>query len=189
MATLLSAVEARLDAVLAQGRGADGSLGADAQARAIAANQFRKAPEGAPLRDPEVPGESFDRGYSWEWRSIGDEPTTNNPLHVPQFRRCLVDLTVGYAFGANASGFVRTLGSETGTAGVRRARQRALEDGERIARALVFPDLTRGGTDPVIVGVLRESATVSEAIGPGRVVSVTTYVVLIQYDATTSYAP
>ena len=96
----LSAVEARLDAILASGRGVNGALGSAAQARAIAAGTFRRQSDNAALDDPSFPAEAFDRGYTLRFTAAAPDPATNTPFQTPQFSRITLVVTVGYIYSA-----------------------------------------------------------------------------------------
>ena len=188
MSDLLSAIETRLDAILADGRGVDGALGAAAQARAITAGTFRRQADNAALDDPSFPAEAFDRGYTLRFTSAAPEPATNNPFQTPQFSRIALVITVGYLYGAALPALVDAQGSETQAASVYRADRRALSDGWRIERALVFPDLRGLDTDPVMVVCSRVSTTWQD-LGGGRSLGVTTMDLVLQADELSAYGP
>jgi hypothetical protein len=184
----LSAIEARLDAILASGRGTDGSLGTEAQARAIAAGTFRRQSDNAALDDPGFPAEAFDRGYTLRFTAAAPDPATNNPYQSPQFSRLTLVVTVGYLYSAALPALVDAQGSETQAAAVFRADRRALSDGWRIERALVFPALRGLDTDPVMV-VCSRVATQWQDLGGGRSLGITTMELVLQADELSAYGP
>lgn len=188
MSDYLSAVETRLDAILASGRGTDGSLGADAQARAIPAGTFRRQADNAALDDPGFPAEAFDRAYILRFTSAAPDPSTNNPYQSPQFSRLSLVITVGYLYGAALPAFVDAQGTETQATSVYRADRRALSDGWRIERALVFPPLRGLDTDPTMV-VCNRSSTTWQDLGGGRSLGVTTMELVLQADVLSAYGP
>ena len=69
MADFLAEVTTRFDAILRGGRGLSG-LGADAAARAIPVDRYRRGLDGASLRDAAYPLNAYDRAYSYEWGSM-----------------------------------------------------------------------------------------------------------------------
>ena len=196
MSQVLDALEQRLTDVLANGRGADGSLGADAQARSIPVNRFRPADAGGSLTDPQYEAGKADRAFRWTWLSVTDLTGTRNPWDDPQPRRALVRLDVLYLAGAGAEiqPFVSVAAGTGETAAVAAvtATRRALSDAERIWRALGYPLLTRDSptTDPEIIGVQRapEGSRAQELPG-GRVLCSTVYVVDFQSNSSTTYDP
>ena len=164
----LSAVEARLDAILASGRGVNGALGSAAQARAITAGTFRRQSDNAALDDPSFPAEAFDRGYTLRFTAAAPDPATNNPFQTPQFSRITLVVTVGYLYSAALPAFVDAQGTET--------------------QALVFPDLRGLDTDPVMV-VCSRTATQWQDLGGGRSLGITTLDLVLQADETSAYGP
>lgn len=184
----LSAVEARLDAILASGRGVNGALGAAAQLRAITAGTFRRQSDNAALDDPSFPAEAFDRGYTLRFTAAAPDPATNNPFQTPQFSRITLVVTVGYLYSAALPALVDAQGTETQAGAVFRADRRALSDGWRIERALVFPDLRGLDTDPVMV-VCSRTATQWQDLGGGRSLGITTLDLVLQADELSAYGP
>lgn len=184
----LSAVEARLDAILADGRGVDGSLGADAQARAITAGTFRRQSDNAALDDPSFPAESFDRAYVLRFVEAAPTPSTNNPFQSPQFQRITLVVSVGYFSAAAQQAIVDNRGTETQAGAIYRADRRAQSDGWRIERALVFPDLRGLDTDPVMVECSRRGTSWQD-LGGGRSLGVTTLDMVLQATVTSAYGP
>ena len=191
MTVLLAGVTARVDAILSQGRGADGSLGTPAQVRSIPAGVFRPSPNNAPLTDERVGTESFDRAYRREELTIQDEPYANNTLSSSQLRVMRVALDVGYVYG-QASAFIHTWPGSTESAAtvIWEARSRAISDAERIKRALCFQPLYQGASDdPVIVCITREGATEFQDLGAGRLIARTVFSVTLELDVSQDYDP
>jgi len=188
MSDYLSAIETRLDAILASGRGTDGSLGAEAQVRSIPAGTFRRQSDNAALDDPGFPAEAFDRGYVLRFTAASPDPATNNPYQSPQFSRLTLVVSVGYLYGAALPALVDAQGTETQAAAVFRADRRALSDGWRIERALVFPALRGLDTDPAMV-VCNRVATQWQDLGGGRSLGITTMELVLQADETSAYGP
>jgi hypothetical protein len=188
---LLDPVEGRLVAVLESNRGGSG-MSADAAARAIPAGWFRRVQRGAPLRDPGLAVEAFDRAYQFEWLSIGDDPDPANGLDSTSLRRVTFTLAVGYVYGTDFASFVHRVPSESTSQAdsAPRARMRALSDAERIYRALSFNEIVTGdGLDPAIVGIWRDGPSAVEDLGGGRLACLTPYRALILVSAAGSYAP
>lgn len=180
-----------MDAILAQGRGADGSLGSPAQDRSIPSGAFRASPRNAPLADPQVGTESFDRAYRVEELSIGDPPYAFNTLSSAQLRVLRLALDVGYVYG-EASAFIHAWPSskESAATVIWEARQRAISDAERIKRALTFRALYQDASDdPIIVCITRDGDTQIMDLGAGRLVARTVYAVTLQLDVTQDYDP
>lgn len=191
MAQFFDAVEARVLAVVCSGRGADGSLGADAQARSITAGRFRKPANDASVRDPAYPAAELDRAVSVEWLSVEDDPDTlSNERDTKQLRQARFNLLVGYAAGIDASAFVHLASGTTETQAGAAAYpyRRALSDAERIRRALAWGPLVQG-TTPEIVQCVRDGATTLEPIDLGRVVAITPYRLTLEVDMTTTFDP
>lgn len=191
MAALLDGLMARLDAILAQGRGADGSLGAGAQLRAIPAGAFRPSPQGAPLTEARVSTEAWDRAYSMWALSLGVGPYDNRTRQSSQLREVRVALDVGYLYGDTATFIHAWPGStESPTAVVYQVTQRALGDAERISRALCFADLYQDASDdPVLVAISRDGDSVVTDLGAGRITVRTIYRVTLELDVTENYDP
>ena len=183
----LSEVETRLRAILFQGRGADGTLGPDAQARAIAAGVFREAAEASPLTDPSYPAEQFDRALSVKFTSVTDD-TTNNPYSSPQWERVTLEVVAGYQYGAASTSFVDPQGAETAAVQKYRPDRRAVNDSRRIKQALEFNDLRGLDTDPVMVRCQRTTGTGAD-LGGGRYTMTTTFELVLQSVVTDPYGP
>lgn len=191
MTALLTGFIARVDAILAQGRGVDGTLGTPAQERSIPAGVFRPTPNNAPLTDDSVGTESFDRAYRREELTIEDAPYANNTLSSAQMRVMNVAIEVGYVYG-QASAFIRTWPGTTESAAtaVWEARPRAISDAERMKRALCFRELYQDSADdPMIVAVTRSGQTVLTDLGAGRLTARTVYTVTLQLNASEDYDP
>lgn len=191
MTALLTGFRTRLDAILSGGRGSDGSLGVPAQTRSIPAGVFRATPNNAPITDPTLGTESVDRAYRIEELSIEDDPYANNTLSSAQLRVMLVALDVGYVYG-EASAFIRTWPgtTESASAVVWEARQRAISDAERIKRAVCFQPLNQeSGDDPIIVVITRSGASVINDLGAGRLSCRTVLSVTLQLNVNEDYDP
>lgn len=191
MSTLLATFVTRTDAILGQGRGADGSLGAGAQLRSIPAGVFRPTPNNAPLTDERIGSESIDRAYRREVMSIGSGPYARNTLASSQLRQARIAFDVGYIYG-QATDFVRLWPgtTESASTSVWEARERALSDAERIERALTFAGLYQeSGDDPAIVYIMRDGDTNLLDLGAGRLIARTVYVVTLQENVATNYQP
>lgn len=187
MAELFDALETRILDVVCRGRGTDGSLGSDAEARAIDAGRFRVASAGISLRDPSYTPAAFDRAVSLDWESITDDPEFANDLDSSALRIVRVVLLTGVVYGPDLAAYAHVSGNEVAATVVEQARRRALQDAERIRLALGFGGLVKGSTDPVIVGIEREGPTTLEDIGQGRVVSSTPYRCIIEMSTTAPY--
>ena len=186
----LDSTNTRLVAILTQGRGADGSLGSEAQICSIPADRFRLTLANAPLRDPSYDRAQFDRAIRLEYLSIEDAGAPDNELDAIQLRALRVSIQVGYIEGADSVGsFAKLIGSET-SAVAQTARVRALSDAERIRKAVTSPFLfPYDSTDPVLLSCDREGATTLEDLGDGRVIAATVFRVLYQANSATTYDP
>lgn len=149
MARLLKQVEERLDLILKGGRGSDGSLGSDAQARALPANYLRKSADGAALIDPSYSLNSLDCSYFIEWEGF-DHSEVYNTTSSLELHRAFCSLYVGFVAGDAHTAFVKANGSEVKATVARQAMARATEYSVLIMRALRFGALYIGGTDPAI---------------------------------------
>ena len=191
MSTLLDGLMSRIDAILAEGRGADGSITPEAQVRAIPAGAFRPTPQGAPLTDARVTSEAWDRAYSMWALSIGVGPYDNRTRQSSQFREVRVALDVGYLYG-DAAAFVHAWpgSTESPATVVYQVTQRAIGDAERISRALCFQDLYQDASDdPVIVSIARDGDSVVTDLGAGRLTCRTIYRVTLELDVSEDYDP
>lgn len=184
MAALLDGFRTRVLAIVCNGRGADGTLGSQAQNRSIAANRYRPSANNAPLES--LGTESFDRAVRVAPVSIGDTPFINNELSSAQLRVTSVMLDVGYVQGTTPA-FVDAKGGESAATVQYTARERAISDAEMIKRALTFPELYQAaGDDPEIVEIHRDGR--SEVVEMGdRIICRTVYSVTLQLNATTTY--
>lgn len=190
MASAFDPVKARLVAVVCGGRGADGSLGVDAQARSIPAGRFRKGLRNTPLRDPGYPKAGFDRATRWTWVDDGDEQDPNYEGDSPERHVTRVRLEVGYLTAKGDEHVVKLAGGtgETAAGALADPEARAMTDARRIKRALAWHELVQGGgLDPDIRGVHREGATTTEDLGGGRLVSTTVFVLLLRLDPASNY--
>lgn len=183
----LSEVEARINAILFDGRGVNGALGPDAQARAIAAGTFRRAAEFAALSDPSYPGEQFDRAASLRVTAVVDD-VVNNPYSSPQWERVTLEISVGYQYGAASTDFLDPQGNETAAVQKYRADRRAIGDSRRIKQALEFNDLRGLDTDPVMVMCTRAEGRGTD-LGGGKYVMTNTFALVLQSVVTDPYGP
>lgn len=183
----LSEVDARVRAVLFEGRGVNGALGPDAQARAIAAGTFRPAAENAALSDPSYPGEQFDRAVSTRYSAVVDD-VVNNPYSSPQWERVTLEISVGYQYGAASTDFIDPQGNETAAVQKFRPDRRGVGDSRRIKQALEFNDLRGLDTDPVMVMCARVGGAGTD-LGGGRYVMVNTFALVLQSVVSDPYGP
>jgi len=188
VADFLDAIETTLIAILSSGRGSGGSFTTDANARALTPSVWLRTPNRLPIRDLAV--EDFDRRFEFEWLSLADVGGSHNDEQQPQYRTAAFNLNIGYVYGPAAANAVKPLGTETRPADALSARRRALNDGERIARAMTFPDIFLApGSNPALYNVERDGATEAQDFGEGRLLGVTRYRIEFQYDANDAYTP
>ena len=187
MTSAYATLETRLYDIMVNGRGVNGSLGADAQAKSIPVGRFRAARFNAPLRDTTYPSVDFDRAVFVEWLADADDPTINNPLDSPQH----VAICNAVTYGNAVTDFLVLAGAESAATVIDQPRQRALNDSARIQRALGNPDLLRGGTplDPAPLACVREGGTTLEDLGSGRMLATTVYALRYRLDNTQAYDP
>jgi len=187
---LLKPIEDRIVAILSQGRGTNGALGADALARSIAAGFFRPVDEGADLRDPGMPAEVFDRGFRMDWSGSRDDPATNNSQQSILIESYTLRLTVGYLYSEVASAVIAATATETRATAVNRWTARALSDARNVKRAVEQPELFRGAPtiDPTPVEATRISSDVMD-LGGGRALCVSTFNVVVQSNQDSGYLP
>lgn len=168
------------------------AFGADATARSIPAHRLRRSLHNASLRDPAYQFGAFDRAYELEWLSTSDEPDApTNPFDGVSLRTLRLSLNIGYAYGTGAANEVSTTGYEVTTTSVLHARKRALSDAEDVYDALGFGPIVSGmlGNGLSWCGCARDGATTIDDLGGGRLVSVTTYRILIEKTNATDYSP
>lgn len=191
MTSAFATLEGRLYDIMVNGRGANGSLGSDAQAKSIPVGRFRQARMNAPLRDTTYPSVDFDRAVFVEWLADADDPTINNPIDNPQHRVARVAICNAVTYGNAVTDFLVLSGTESAATVIDQPRQRALNDSARLQRALGNPDLLRGGTvlDPVPLACVREGGTTIEDMGGGRMLATTVYALRYQMDNATAYDP
>lgn len=184
--TLLDALEDRIVAVLCEGRGTNGSLGTDAQSRAITAAVLRRPATDVSVRDTAVPAEEFDRFVSIEWLGVGDTQEVSNEYDTPQLITLRCNVLVGYAAATSLSGFAHIHGSETAANAVAHWRRRALGDAQRIKHALCFLALAGGTLSDGVewVGAVRDGDSVIEDLGEGRALCATPLKITAQYTLT-----
>ena len=181
----------RVLAIVCDARGADGTLGAEATARAIPAGRFRRAVVGAPLRDANYPREAIDRAVRVDWIDDADFAEANNPRNVPQQFDARIAVTNAVVYGPGLSAFASLVGSEVAATTVTEAQERALADARRIRNALHEPDLIRDSSDsePIVIACTREGASTPEDLGDGRMLAVSVYVLRYQSANTSTDDP
>lgn len=190
MASITTEIRERLLAVICEGRGSDGAQGTDAQARAIASGQFRDAGRDTSLRGPTFPASEFDRAVQLRWIAVLDEPEESNELDPNQLRQARIEVLVGYLTASLLEQHASLLGTEETAAAIAQWTDRAINDGERIKRALCFAQLSCGALATVqLIGIAREGSTVAEDLPDGRGLSVTTYKILFSYAGSASLTP
>jgi len=186
LAGLLAQPEARLRAILLEGRGANGALGAVALARSIPAAYFVASArylgsEGAStLRDPSYKVNGFDRAVALEWDAVEDAREQQSERDARHLRTLSLRVTAGYLQGAAHARFARVTAPETAAVAVASAPRRALEDAEVMRAALCCPELYSGGTVPLVLDVRREGPVTIEAVSGDRLLSTATYRVLVE---------
>lgn len=188
MADLLTPIEARIDAVLKGARGVDGSLGTDAQARAIAADVYRRSADGASLRDNAYPLNQFDRTYALEWGAQEQPEEAANQADDRTVLRLELSLLLGHIYGASHAAFVRVIGSEVAATAVLRPRVRSNGDVHRIRRALCFYALHGNDTEPAIVSIQQIGRTTVEDLGD-RLLTTVPFEVLVHASNSLAYTP
>lgn len=188
MADLLTPIETRIDAILRLGRGADGTLGADALARAIAVDWFRRSANGASLRDVSYPLNQFDRAYALEWGAQGPNEERFNQACSRSLVRLELNLLLGHVAGAAHSAFVRTRGGEVGADAALRPRVRSNGDVHRIRRALCFGPLFGNDTEPPIASIEQVGATTVEDLSD-RLLTTIPFVVVLNASNSLAYTP
>lgn len=190
MSWITSETDARFVAILESARGADGSLGSGAQARAIAAGAFRRVPDGAPLDDPACTRELADRGYEVHYDGWADDPSPANPLDGSQVVRLPILLKIGWAYGRDGAAFAATAGAETKTADVLATRSRAVAESWRAVRAVTFPDLVKSSSTPVAILTCQAAGpTTLQDTGRGYLMSVSPLEVWLSIDTTAAHTP
>jgi hypothetical protein len=188
VADVLTGVVTRLDAILRAGRGADGSLGADAQARAIPADRYRKGTDGQSLRDVAYPINAFDRAYAYEWGELGYVEERGNDACSRILLRVRCVLLLGHVYGAANAAMLRIVGSEVAATAALNARSRAIGDVVRIRRALCFGPLYGNDTEPPIVSLEMDGTTSVEDFGDRLLTSIP-FSVVVNASNTEAYTP
>jgi len=187
----LDEIERRIADVLCEGRGSDGSLGADAQTRSIPAGRFRWSATGVSQRDPLIPAAERDRTISLDWESVSDSEADANELDGEAIRTVRLTLLVGYVDGPGQAEYVHPIDgtAETRALAAANARRRALSDAERIRRALCWPDLYGSDTAPSIVLCAREGASAIEPLTNGVLLCATTYRLVVAVPMADDFDP
>lgn len=186
MAQWLAATQARLRAVI-EGRGFDGSFGADAQARALRTGTFRRVLQ--PLRE-DVDGSVFDRAY-FDRLDLG--PYSGLPRNTRANRAqysARYTLEIGYLAGNALAPTVHKVPiTEDATVAVRDAEIRAQSDARNLALALEWNELHGNDTEPVIEAVQLATPPSVERLGNGRMVLVLAFDVFLDASATARSDP
>lgn len=188
MSDVLTPIETRLDEILKGGRGVDGSLGTDAQARAITANVYRRSADGASLRDVAYPLNQYDRVYALEWGAQGSSEERFNSAHSRQLTRFELRLLLGHVYGAAHSALLRTIGTESASTAALRPRVRAGGDVVRIRRALCFAGLHGNDTEPPIAVIEQVGDTSVEDFGD-RLLTTIPFSVVLNVSTSAAYSP
>lgn len=190
MSWLLSTIDARVVEILESARGADGALGTGAQARSLAAGQFRRSAEAVPLTDAAYPRERADRAYDLAYQSWRDDPLPANPLDGAQVVRIAVDLRIGWVYGSATPAMAVAVSSETTTADVLAVRRRALSEAWRVVRALTFPDLVKDSGSPVAILTCQAAGpTTLDDPGRGYLLSVSPLEFWLEATTSAAFAP
>lgn len=171
--------DARVEAILCGGRGVDGTLGAEAQARALATGIFRRA--WSPLTDPGLAPEVFSRGVHVQWLSEETDAGLN-PRDGQRLTAARFELTAGYVGGtAQAAQDLTHVvpGSDEATSVIaRNPTLYALSDARRITIALEWPALYQDASDThVLVDLRREGAASVASLSPSRFLLSQTFLV------------
>lgn len=188
MTDVLTPIVTRFDEILRGGRGANGSLGTDAQNRAIAADTYRKALDSVSLRDPSYPLNAFDRAYCLQWTAERDADEPNNQIDDRSLTIFSCNLLVGHLAGVGHAAMIKTVGTESGATVATQPTQRAAADAFRIYRALAWYELTGSSTDPVIVWVRRSGETTREDL-VDRLLTTIPLEILLSVSNTAAYTP
>lgn len=188
MSDVLTPIETRLDDILKGGRGVDGSLGTDAQARALTASVYRRSADGASLRDVAYPLNQFDRVYALEWGAQGSSEERFNAAHSRQLVRFELRLLLGHIYGSAHSALLRLIGSEVAATAALRPRVRSNGDVVRIRRALCFAGLYGNDTEPPIANIEQAGDTVVEDFGD-RLLTTVPFIIVLNVSTSLAYAP
>ena len=187
MADVLAEITTRLDAILRGGRGVSG-LGADAAARAIPADRYRRGIEGALLRDSAYPVNGYDRAYAYEWGALALQEEYASEAVDRILLSCTLSLLLGHLYGTAHASFLRLVGGEVAATAATQGYQRALGDTVRIRRAICFGPLYQGGTEPPIVSIALTGSTTVEDLGD-RLLTTIPLTVVINASNTLTYLP
>ena len=187
MADVLAEVVTRFDAILRNGRGLSG-LGADAAARAIPVDRYRRGIDGALLRDPAYPVNAFDRAYAYSWGAVSLVEEYASEAVDRILLACSLSLELGHLYGPAHASFLRLIGSEVAATAAQQGYQRAVGDVVRIRRAISFGPLYQGSVEPPIVSVALSGGTTVEDLGDRLLTSLPLTVVL-HASNTLAYTP
>ncbi len=167
----IEAVRARIVAIV-QGRGADGSLGAAAQARATTLERFRitSTPDLLTLDAP-----AFDRATHVTIDGLND-PIPRNVQSPVRSERATITITVGYAAADALWPMVHGEADDAAKrAAVAQWKSRAADDVSMLDRALTWYELTSNDTSPVIERVAPMGETIATNNNNGRELIVRRY--------------
>lgn len=169
-------VQDRLRAVV-EGRGADGSLGAAAQARACTVGRFRTTDTPDPST---LDGSAFDRATNVSLTGEGDLIPRNVHCNERQ-SRAVLEVRVSYAAAPAQWEAVHdeTAGADQQTAAADWG-PRALDDARELSRALTWYELTGADTSPVIERVAPLGDAQLNDLGNGRGLLVRRYEVWME---------
>lgn len=169
-------VVARLTAIV-QGRGADGSLGAAAQARAVAVERFRVTSTPDPSQ---LDASAFDRAVNITISNLRDDPPRNVQSPLVQ-QAAVIELRIAYVAAPSLSGMVHGEADDAARAiAVARWVARAHEDVQELDRALTWYELTGNDTNPVIERVAPLGETATTDAGNGRGLMVRRYEIVME---------
>lgn len=169
-------VQNRLRAIV-EGRGADGSLGAAAQARAVAVDHFRTTDTPDPST---LDGPALDRACNVTLSAVGDAIPRNVQCDERQMRATL-EVRVSYA--AAPALWELVYGEADETAQRLAAADwgpRALDDARTLERALTWYELTGDDTTPVIEAVIPLGDATLTDLGNGRALLVRRFSLLLE---------
>lgn len=187
MADVLAEVVTRFDAILRGGRGVSG-LGADAAARAIPVDRYRRGIDGAVLRDPAYPVNAFDRAYAYSWGAVSLVEEYASEAVNRILLACSLSLELGHLYGPAHASFLRLIWTEVAATVAQQGYQRAIGDVVRIRRAICFGPLYQGGTEPAIVAVVLAGSTQVEDLGD-RLITTIPLTVTLNASNTLAYTP
>ncbi|TXH16875.1 MAG: hypothetical protein E6R03_04785 [Hyphomicrobiaceae bacterium] len=191
MSQVLDEPDARIRAILFEGRGSSGST--HAQLLALAVGRFREWTEKYALDDPQAPIGAVDRAVQLEWD--GEQAFAPwNELAGTQLETHQLTIKNAVIFGPDSAAHIKPQGSETKNliAKYETARRRVQGDAEEIRRAVCFHEIHGADTSPVIVSIVpiaTPSTTRINGAGAWRIIRSTVYAVKLAVNTTVSIAP